>query len=124
MLRTLHVTPILIVLAAAPSVRADGDPARGREIYERCQACHSIERNRAGPLHRGLFGRRAGSVPGFEYSEAMRRSGIVWNERTLDRFLKAPTAVVPGTAMGFDGVKDDRERHDLIAYLKRATKAK
>jgi len=100
---------------------ADGDAARGRQIYERCQGCHSIDRNRAGPRHRGLFGRRAGTVPGFEYSDAMRRSGIVWSAATLDRFLAAPLKFVPGTAMGFDGVKDPRERADLIAYLKRAT---
>jgi cytochrome c len=104
-----------------PPSWAAGDVAHGRQIYERCQGCHSIDRNRAGPRHRGLFGRRAGTVPGFAYSDAMRRSGIVWTAATLDKFLTAPTKVVPGTAMGFDGVKDPRERADLIAYLKRAT---
>lgn len=119
-----HRISIFVGLAAVlltGSAWADGNAARGKKIYERCQGCHSIDRNRAGPRHRGLFGRRAGSVPGFDYSPAMRRSGIVWTAASLDRFLKAPTQVVPGTAMGFDGVKDARDRADLIAYLKAAT---
>jgi cytochrome c len=110
-----------LILALAAPAMADGDVARGRKIYERCQGCHSIDRNRAGPRHRGLFGRRAGTVPGFEYSKAMRRSGIVWTAETLNRFLAAPIKAVPGTTMGFDGVEDPHERADLIAYLKRAT---
>ena len=101
-----------------------GDPARGAKIYERCGACHSIDRDRTGPRHAGLFGRRAGSVPGFSYSPAMKKAGangLVWNETTLDKFLQAPTKFVPGTRMGYAGVKDDQERADLIAYLKQAT---
>ncbi|MFZ5790090.1 MAG: c-type cytochrome [Pseudomonadota bacterium] len=98
-----------------------GDPARGEEIYHRCQGCHSIDQNRVGPRHRGLFGRKAGSLPDFAYSAAMKNSGIVWDERTLDRFLANPRAVVPGTRMTYAGVKDPQERADLIAYLKRAT---
>ena len=114
------VLGMLVPLMSWPAI-ADGDTERGRKIYERCQGCHSIDRNRAGPLHRGLFGRRAGTVTGFDYSDAMRRSGIIWTAVTLDRFLKAPVKAVPGTSMGFDGVKDGRESADLIAYLKQAT---
>ena len=94
--------------------------AHGAEVYERCAACHSLERDRTGPRHCGLFGRRAGSVAGFEYSEAMRASEITWDEATLDRFLAAPLRVVPGTSMGYAGIDDARERRDLIAYLKAA----
>jgi len=95
---------------------------RGEQVYSRCLACHAIEANRVGPQHCGLFGRRAGTAPGFDgYSKAMRDSGIVWNERTLDRFLQDPTKTVPGTAMTYDGVKDAHERADLIAYLRAAT---
>ncbi len=65
-------------------------------------------------------GRRAGSVPGFAYSAAMKKSSIVWNKRTLDRFLASPLAVIPGTAMGYAGIADPRERADLIEYLERA----
>lgn len=100
-----------------------GDAARGERIYDRCQACHALAYDRTGPRHCGLFGRKAGSVPGFPYSDAMKRSGIVWNAQTLDRFLADPTGVVPGTAMGYAGVKDARERADLIAYLEQANRS-
>ncbi|MDH3233947.1 MAG: cytochrome c family protein [Alphaproteobacteria bacterium] len=110
-----------MVSVVTNSAWAESGAVRGRQIYERCQGCHSIDRDRAGPRHRGLFGRRAGTVPGFAYSDAMRRSGIIWTAATLDRFLAAPTKAVPGTSMGFDGVKDPRERADLIAYLIGAT---
>lgn len=95
---------------------------RGEQIYTRCAACHAIERNRTGPQHCGLFGRRAGTEPGFDtYSTAMRNSKIVWNEHNLDAFLQAPMQAVPGTSMGYAGVKDAQERADLIAWLRQAT---
>jgi cytochrome c len=108
------VGTVALAESATPST------AHGAELYERCAACHSLERDRTGPRHCGLFGRRAGSVAGFEYSDAMRESGIVWDESTLDRFLAAPTRTVPGTSMGYAGIDDARERRDLIAYLKSA----
>jgi len=114
-----------LILAGPPAARADalqGDPARGQQVYARCQGCHSIERNRIGPMHKGLFGRRAGSVPGFDYSAAMRNSGIVWSEATLDRFLQGPRKMVPGTKMTYAGVPDPQDRADLIDYLRQATK--
>jgi len=66
----------------AVGIAAAADPEKGKEIYGRCLACHALEYDRVGPRHCGLFGRRAGSVPGFAYSEAMKRSKIVWNEKT------------------------------------------
>ena len=117
---------VLLIAGAAPLLALPpGNPARGEKIYERCQACHSIDRDRTGPHHAGLFGRRAGSVPGFAYSPAMKKAGaggLVWNDDTLDKFLKAPTKFVRGTRMGYAGITDDQERADLIAYLKQATK--
>ncbi len=109
--------------ASSPTSAAGGDAARGVLIYERCAACHSLDHNRTGPKHCGLLGRRAGSLSDFEYSPAMRSSGIVWNEQTLDRFLAAPTKVVPGTSMGYAGIDDPRERADLIAWLREASQA-
>lgn len=99
---------------------ADAAVERGARVYERCAACHALDADRTGPRHCGLLGRRAGSVPGFPYSPAMRRSRIVWTEASLDRFLQAPLQALPGTSMGYDGVKDQGERHDLIAYLRAA----
>lgn len=116
-----------------PALAAAAEPAtgkgaalealkRGEQIYTRCAACHAIERNRTGPLHCGLFGRHAGTEPGFDtYSKAMRDSKIVWNEHSLDVFLQAPMQAVPGTSMGYAGVKDAQERADLIAWLRQAT---
>lgn len=83
-------------------------------------ACHALAYDRVGPRHCGLFGRRAGSIPGFDYSPAMTRSNIVWGETTLDRFLTSPLKMVPGTSMTYDGVADPAERADLIAYLEQA----
>ena len=103
---------------------AAGDPQRGEEIYSRCAACHSLDYNRTGPKHCGLFGRSAGSARDFQYSEAMRRSHIVWNYKTLDAFLANPMKYVPGTAMGYAGIEDKQERADLIAYLKMANNSK
>ena len=112
------------LLAATASAAPDAAAlARGQQVYARCAACHAIEGNRTGPQHCGLFGRRAGTAPGYEdYSKALRASGFVWDEKSLNVFLKDPMKTVPGTAMGYAGVKDDVERADLIAWLKQASR--
>jgi cytochrome c len=117
---------LMMPTVMVPMARAlpPGDPVRGERVYERCGACHAIDRDRTGPRHVGLFGRRAGSLAGFAYSPAMKKAGaagLIWNDETLDAFLQSPTNYVPGTRMGYAGVKDDQERADLIAYLRRAT---
>ena len=112
---------LLMLLPRSPVLGADGDPTRGEQIYHRCQGCHSIDANRVGPRHAGLFGRHAGSLDDYNYSDAMRASGVVWSETTLDQFLTAPRKFIPGTKMPFAGIPDAQERADLIAYLKRAT---
>lgn len=104
------------IALGAPSVQG-GDAAAGKLVYQRCIGCHSLHRNRTGPRHCGLIGRRAGALPGFDYSKAMRDSNLVWDVETLDRFLASPTEVVPGTSMGFLGVREDQSRRDLVAYL-------
>ena len=103
------------LLVAALAV---GDAKAGESVYSRCLGCHALEMNRTGPKHCGLFGRRAGSVPGYDYSAAMKASRFVWNEKTLERFLSDPLKTVPGTTMTYAGVSDAKERADLIAYLK------
>lgn len=119
---------LLLLVAALPLLAAAAPDAlqqeRGQKVYERCAACHAIERNRTGPQHCGLFGRRAGQAPGFtDYSQAMRQSGIVWDAVTLDQFLQDPARRVPGTTMGYAGVKNPTERADLIAWLREATRS-
>ena len=111
------------LVCVAVSAEAAPDLARGEQIYARCLACHALSFDRVGPHHCGLLGRRAGSVPGFDYSAAMKNSKITWNEATLDRFLTNPLAMVPGTTMTYAGVADPKERSDLIAYLKQANQS-
>ncbi len=107
--------------AAAAAKPVDGATLRaGEALYGRCLGCHALAYERTGPRHCGLFGRRAGSVTGFAYSAPMRASDIVWNARTLDRFLENPARLVPGASMGYAGVADPAERTALIAYLKHA----
>ncbi|MGE5539353.1 MAG: c-type cytochrome [Gemmatimonas sp.] len=108
---------------AAPAI-AGGDPDQGAAKYERaCTGCHSLDANRVGPAHRGVFGRKAGSAPGYAYSKALKSSSIVWNEETLDRWLTNPQALVPGTRMAFR-VSDAETRADIIAFLKRESARK
>lgn len=105
--------------AASGKAAAAGDPVRGKTVYMRCIACHAVTagQNRLGPHLAGVVGRRAASVPGFRYSPAMQSSRLVWTRENLDRYVAAPSAVVKGTFMTFQGVPDARDRTDLIAYL-------
>lgn len=91
-------------------------------MYARCIGCHSPDRHRTGPRHCGLVGRVSGTAAGYDYSAAMWEAAITWNAETLDDFLQAPLAAVPGTTMGFAGVADAGERRDLIAYLATLTR--
>lgn len=97
-----------------------GDPARGKIAYQACGGCHSLDDNDVGPRHRGVVGRRAGAVAGYAYSPALRASGIVWNEGSLDRWLVNPQALVPGSKMYFS-VSNAQARADIIAYLRTQT---
>ena len=105
-------------LSAVPPASAAPDAKRGEAIYARCQACHALAFDRVGPRHCGLLGRHAGSLPDYGYSAALKRSAIVWDDKSLDRFLAAPMKAVPGTSMTYDGIPDRQERADLIAYLR------
>jgi cytochrome c len=101
-----------------------GDPQAGEVIFKQCAACHSLEpdENKQGPSLAGIFGRKAGTVEDFNYSDANKNSGIVWDEAMLRKYLPDPQSVVPGTKMTFPGLKDPKQVEDVIAYLKEATK--
>lgn len=123
--KPLHflATIAALVLSAAHGAYAQGDAQRGAKLFPQCAACHTLEpgRNLTGPSLANLFGRKAGTVPNFlRYSDALRRSGAVWDEKTLDAWLKEPDKFIPGNDMTFPGIKDDAARRDLIAYLKAA----
>lgn len=124
------VASLLLVLftstAAAAAGDGAGDAARGERVFQRCFACHSVdpaERNLQGPNLHGVVGRRAATLPEFEYSPAMLalgKTGLVWTGETLARFLTDPQGLVPGNAMGFFGLPSAEERADLIRYLERS----
>ena len=100
------------------SVALAADAGRGKQLYEsRCIGCHSIDENRVGPAHRGVFGRKAGSVAGYDYSPALKSSRVVWGEKTLERWLTNPEATIPGQKMGF-AVPEAADRADIIEYLR------
>ena len=106
-----------LALAAAADAAA-ADAAHGQELYEsRCGGCHSLDANRVGPAHRGVYGRKAGSAPNFNYSAAVKNSSVVWEERTLDAWLTNPQALIPGQRMNFR-VATGEDRADIIAYLR------
>lgn len=112
-----------IVLQGSALAAPRGDADRGAALYDRCIACHSLERNRTGPKHCGLFDRAAGEAEGYRFSKAMRDWGRRWTAELLDTFLENPRKTVPGTRMTYAGVKDAQERADLIAYLMRENAA-
>jgi cytochrome c len=109
-------------LIAALTVAASAqDVEKGANVFKRCLPCHSIgpgAANKVGPVLNGLDGRHSGSVAGFNYSDANKNSGIVWNEATFKEYIKDPRAKIPGTKMIFAGIKDDAEINDLWAYIK------
>jgi cytochrome c len=122
--RALQYACAVLLLPAAQAVFSlvhGADAARGKRLYEsRCIGCHSIDENRAGPAHRGLFGRKAGSVKDYGYSDAVKKSKVMWDEKTLDRWLANPEALIPGQKMGFS-VPESADRADIIEYLRTAT---
>src|SRR5262245_57618475 len=103
----------------AASTAAGGDPQAGRLVYRKCQACHSLEpgKNMIGPSLAGIIGKRAGEVLNFNYSAALKGSGIVWDLAALDAYVLDPQKAVPGNKMPFPGLKTENERKDVIAYL-------
>jgi cytochrome c len=106
----------LLAACGGPPAAKD-DVAHGKELYTQCQACHKLTENFTGPMHCGVIGRPAGTVPGFDYSEAMKASGITWDALKLDEFLTSPIAYVSGTKMGFAGFEAASDRADVIAYI-------
>ena len=100
---------------------AAGDAVSGQKLFKPCASCHAVGPYASagyGPQLNGIIGRKAAATADFKYSEAMRKSGIVWNEQNLAAFMRAPDEVVPGTKMRFWGVKDAQQIADLLAYLR------
>ena len=113
---------IALALTAAalsgPALAADA--AKGKKVFNKCKACHSLEagKNKVGPHLAGIFGREAGAVEGFKYSKAMKASGIVWNEEEIKAYVASPRKYIPKNKMAFAGLKKEADRNNLIAYLR------
>ncbi len=110
------------ILLGAATAQAAGDPAKGKKVFNKCKACHLIdkEKNRVGPHLKGVIGRKAGDVAGYKYSKAMMASGLTWDDATLDKYLAAPKKLIKGTKMAFPGLKKETDRANVIAYIKQA----
>lgn len=117
---TLLLTASALLVAACGGSGLKGDATRGKELYAQCQGCHQLQQNSTGPKHCGVVGRPAGSLADYEYSDAMKESGLVWDEKTLDEFLTSPIAYINGTKMGFAGFQSATDRADVIVYLREA----
>jgi cytochrome c len=110
-------TAAVLMLVGHSASLAMGDTANGQRLYEqKCAECHAVDVNRIGPAHRGVVGRKAGSVADFGYSVALKNSSVIWSERTLQAWLTDPEQLIAGQAMYFQ-VSDARSRQDIIAYL-------
>ena len=105
------------IAMAQSSTSAAGSALKGKEIYDaRCSACHSVDDNRVGPMHLGVFGRKAGSVKSYSYSEALSKSKVIWNRDTLTAWLTNPEALIPGQRMGYS-MDNAQDRENVVAYL-------
>jgi len=113
---------------AGPALAAEAkapDLARGAKLFKKCVHCHTVNRegrHRIGPNLHGLFGRRAGTIPGFDFSPAWRGANFVWTEKTLDTYLRNPRQTIPNNLMQFDGLNRPEDRAALIAYMKVITR--
>lgn len=123
----LRSAGVILSLAVSAHAAAAGDALRGARVFQACSACHTLEsgRHTTGPSLAGIWGKKAGAAADFHrYSEPLKRSGIVWNEASLDKWIANPQAAVPGTLMTFPGISEAPIRADLIAFLRTATAGK
>jgi cytochrome c len=105
---------------AMPAIAQAQDAENGKKLFTKCAPCHAIgpgAKNKVGPELNGILGRPAASVEGFAYSDALKKSGITWDDEKIHKWLENPKGLVPGTKMLFPGVKDQAERDDIIAYI-------
>ena len=97
---------------------ANSATVSGKKVFKKCTACHSFTKNKIGPSLGNIFGKKAGSVEKFRYSKAMKKSDIIWDDCTLDKFLTKPKKFIKGTKMSFSGIKKKSHRDALIKYIK------
>lgn len=122
-LRTAFLGLTLAAVGTTGALAQDGDPAEGKKVFRKCQACHTLQegKHRQGPSLYGVIGRQAGTADGFKrYSDVMKSYDVVWDEESLSAYLENPREALPGNRMIFVGLKDAQDRADVIAYLRQA----
>lgn len=120
-IRTTVFTAALAALVLSAQGATAQDAAAGEKVFAKCRACHQVgetAKNGVGPVMNGLFGRKAGTVEGYNYSAANKDSGLTWDEATFREYIKNPKAKIPGTKMVFAGLTNEKEVDDIVAYLK------
>lgn len=126
-MKPVYLTAIFLLGASISSSAAvEGDAAAGARAFRACAACHSVElnRNMTGPSLAGVSNRKAGGLASFpRYSQAIKQSGVVWNDQSLDRYLENPAAFIPGNHMTFPGIPDEMTRANIIAFLKQTAES-
>lgn len=108
------------IMVAVPTAASAQDPEAGKNVFKKCAPCHAVgpgAKNKVGPHLNGVIGRAAGSLEGFKYSDAMKDSGITWDQGTFVEYIADPKTTIPGNKMIFSGVKDEIDRDDLFAYV-------
>ena len=117
---TMRVRLLAAVMVAMPGIAAAQSADDGKAVFNKCRACHQVgpgAKNMVGPPLNGLFGRKAGTMEGFNYSEANKNSGITWDQATFREYIKNPKAKIPNTKMVFPGLNDEKDINDLLAFL-------
>src|SRR3954469_7199740 len=125
MSRSSGIVALATIALLSPALATEGGATYGQQIFRACAPCHSLEPdpNMTGPSLADLWGRKAGGLSSFDrYSDALKSSGIIWDDRALDEWLTDPQRMVPDNWMPFEGIKDAGARADLLAFLKEATK--
>ena len=112
---------VMAAISFSATTYAEGDAVKGKKVFKKCKACHTVNdggRNLMGPNLFGIVGQKAAQRDGYKYSKAMKASGLTWDETTLDTFLTKPKKMIKKTKMSFAGLKKEKQRINIIAYLK------